>query len=139
MFDQLFYIHENFERENMHYTISSEERWTMCEHCTYEKDGEQITVTYKFKFGSVEVHSETEISNDGPFSTATLDDWFILDTGDEEFVEITSSNVNVKSIMQLIEEANPDDVREFLEEELGWEYIENQVVMTSYSIDEHSA
>jgi len=65
-----------------------------------------------------------------------LDDWFILDTGDEEFVEITSSNVNVKSIIQLIEEANP--VREYLDEELGWEYLENQVVMTSYSIHENS-
>jgi len=118
------------------YYVSAGERWRFWETSFYRKDLVEISLAYNVKWGSVEVKVDDDFQFEDDFESVDFDDWFIVDTGDEEFEEIKvlEGEVDTEELL----EYNQDeyfDLREALEDN-GWEYVETEVYIDNIIVEE---
>lgn len=118
------------------YYVSAGERWRFWETSILKKDDVKISLEYNVKWGSVEVKVDDDFEFDEDFESSDFDDWFIVDTGDEEFEEATvlEGEVDIDSLL----EYNTDeyyDLREALEDD-GWDYVESDVYIDNIIVEE---
>jgi len=119
----------------MKYYVSAADRWTFWETSIYEKDNQQLTVEYSCKWGTVVVDVPDDHEFDEDFESIDYDDWYILDSGDEQ---LESINLDGKDAEHIVDDMDRDvyfDEREYLEEELGWEYVESTVYITKIIVE----
>ena len=119
----------------MKYYVSAADRWTFWETSIYEKDNQQLTVEYSCKWGTVVVDVPDNHEFDEDFESIDYDDWYILDSGDEQ---LESINLDGKDAEHIVDDMDRDvyfDEREYLEEELGWEYVESTVYITKIIVE----
>ena len=93
------------------YYVSAGERWRFWETSVLKKDDVKISLEYNVKWGSVEVKVDDDFEFDEDFESSDFDDWFIVDTGDEEFEEATvlEGEVDIDSIFSQAKDAVLED------------------------------
>lgn len=119
----------------MKYYVSAADRWTFWETSIYEKDNQQLTVEYSCKWGTVLADVPDDHEFDEDFESIDYDDWYIVDSGDEQ---LESINLDGKDAEHIVDDIDRDvyfDEREYLEEELGWEYVESTVYIAKIIVE----
>ena len=119
----------------MKYYVSAAERWMFWETSIYEKDSQQLTVEYSCKWGTVVVDVPEDHKFDIDFESIDYDDWYILDSGDEQLESISLDGMGAAHIVDDMDRDEYFDEREYLEEELGWEYVESTVYITKIIVE----
>lgn len=119
----------------MKYYVSAAERWMFWETSIYEKDNQQLTVEYSCKWGTVVVDVPDDHEFDEDFESIDYDDWYILDSGDEHLENICLDGEDAAEIVDDMDRDQYFDEREYLEEELGWEYVESTVYISKIIVE----
>lgn len=126
----------------MKYRISASERWSFYETYKLSKDGVNIDLEYKMKWGSVIVDLDDPSDLDGEFASYRFNDdvWEIEDTGDESLEDWDVYAEDGERIRQELEDGYDEDsdeyydFREYLEYN-GWEYNAHEVFIPDIEVE----